>query len=83
MKLLAHAPDPKVTPIWMERMVDTSPLPHLKYSLKMGTNTPKLYMTPSPMRLPMKHAKTAIQPQKPPSGAVAMIAVATHVICKR
>jgi hypothetical protein len=28
-----------------------------------------LYMTPSPMTFPMKQATTAIQPQKPPSGA--------------
>ena len=28
-----------------------------------------LYMIPSPMRFPMKQAKTAIHPQSPPSGA--------------
>jgi hypothetical protein len=28
-----------------------------------------LYITPSPIRLPIKQAKAAIQAQKPPSGA--------------
>ena len=32
-----------------------------------------LYMMPSPMRLPMKHPKTASQPQSPPSGASVFI----------
>ena len=68
-------------------MVETSPLPALKYSFSTGRNTPKLkrmvstwsldrqwtscylYITPSPMTLPMKQARTANHPQSPPSGA--------------
>ena len=62
-------PEANVTPIWIELIAETSPLPQLKYSLNFGRKTPKLYMTPSPMTFPMKQAITAIQPQNPPSGA--------------
>merc|ERR1719422_1804881 len=66
---LAMGPEAKVTPIWRALIVEVSPLPHWKYSLNLGRKTPKLYMTPSPITLPMKQASTAIQPQNPPSGA--------------
>ena len=71
-------PEAKVTPIWRALIVEVSPLPQLKYSLNLGRKTPKLYMTPSPMRLPMKQANTAIQPQNPPSGAATLLILATR-----
>ena len=89
-----------MTPICMEMMVETPPLPHWKCFFSSGRKTPKLrqeilvrsevsfipsqkdfqcfplfqpdicylYITPSPMRFPMKQPIMAMKPQKLHSG---------------